>query len=64
MEDIKKLMENEKADLVFTDPPYGMKKESDGVTNDNLGYDELLEFSDLLPLPTPQIFAIKFSVWR
>lgn len=34
-----------KADLVFTDPPYGMKKESDGVANDNLNYDDLLEFN-------------------
>lgn len=34
-----------KADLVFTDPPYGMKKEADGVANDNLNYDDLLEFN-------------------
>lgn len=34
-----------KADLVFTDPPYGMKKESEGVLNDNLNYDDLLEFN-------------------
>ena len=34
-----------KADLVFTDPPYGMKKERDGVLNDNLNYDDLLEFN-------------------
>lgn len=34
-----------KAVLVFTDPPYGMKKEKDGVTNDNLNYDDLLEFN-------------------
>lgn len=32
-------------DLVFTDPPYGMKKEKDGVLNDNLNYDDLLEFN-------------------
>ena len=37
--------ESEKADLVFTDPPYGMKKEKDGVLNDNLNYDDLLEFN-------------------
>ena len=39
------LMDGEKADLVFTDPPYGMKKEKDGVLNDNLNFDDLLEFN-------------------
>ena len=34
-----------KVDLVFTDPPYGMKKENEGVLNDNLNYDNLLEFN-------------------
>lgn len=34
-----------KVDLVFTDPPYGMKKESEGVINDNLNFDDLLEFN-------------------
>jgi DNA modification methylase len=43
--DIEKLMGGNKADLVFTDPPYGMKKENDGVANDNLNYDDLLEFN-------------------
>jgi len=32
-------------DLVFTDPPYGMKKQKEGVNNDNLNYDDLLEFN-------------------
>jgi DNA modification methylase len=31
--------------MVFTDPPYGMKKENDGVLNDNLNYDDLLDFN-------------------
>ena len=31
--------------MVFTDPPYGMKKENAGVANDNLNYDDLLEFN-------------------
>lgn len=39
------LMNGNKADLVFTDPPYGMKKEKDGVANDNLNYDDLLAFN-------------------
>ena len=43
--DVKTLMQDEKADLVFTDPPYGMKKEAEGVLNDNLNYDDLLEFN-------------------
>lgn len=40
-----KLLGSEKADLVFTDPPYGMKKEKDGVENDNLNFDDLLKFN-------------------
>lgn len=44
-EDVALLMQGEKADMVFTDPPYGMKKEKDGVLNDNLNFDDLLEFN-------------------
>lgn len=44
-EDVALLMNEEKADLVFTDPPYGMKKEKDGIANDNLNFDDLLEFN-------------------
>lgn len=43
--DVAKLMAGKKADMVFTDPPYGMGKEKEGVHNDNLNYDELLEFN-------------------
>ncbi len=43
--EVKLLMNGKKADMVFTDPPYGMKKESQGVLNDNLNYDDLLEFN-------------------
>lgn len=42
---IDRLMNGKKADLVFTDPPYGMKKENEGVINDNLNYDDLLKFN-------------------
>jgi hypothetical protein len=44
-EDVEKLMDGKKADMVFTDPPYGMKKESVGVLNDNLNFDDLLAFN-------------------
>ena len=44
-EEVARILGGLKADLVFTDPPYGMKKESDGVANDNLNYDDLLEFN-------------------
>lgn len=42
---IDRLMGGVKADMVFTDPPYGMKKESEGVLNDNLNFDDLLDFN-------------------
>ena len=44
-EDVEKLRGGVLADVVFTDPPYGMKKEAEGVLNDNLNYDDLLEFN-------------------
>ena len=44
-ETVELLMDGKKADMVFTDPHYGMKKEADGVLNDNLNYDDLLEFN-------------------
>jgi DNA modification methylase len=42
---VELLMNGNKADMVFTDPPYGMKKESEGVLNDNLNFDDLLDFN-------------------
>ena len=44
-EDVARLMGGEKASLVFCDPPYGMKKEKEGVTNDNLNFADLLGFN-------------------
>ena len=50
-EDVSTLMNGEQASLVFTDPPYGAKKQKDGVLNDNLSYDDLLDFNRLwIPL--------------
>lgn len=46
-DDVKKLVRDNQIDLVFTDPPYGMKKENDGVLNDNLNYEHLLEFNKI-----------------
>ena len=45
MADVQKATGGQRADLVFTDPPYGMGKESDGVQNDNQNQNDLLEFN-------------------
>ena len=51
IEDVEKLMGGNKADMVFADPPYGMKKENEGVANDNLNFDDLLAFNkEWIPL--------------
>lgn len=42
---IKLLMQGKKADLVFTDPPYGVGFESVGVANDNQNEKELIDFN-------------------
>ena len=45
IDDVDKLMQGERADLTHNDPPYGMKKEKEGITNDNLNFDDLLQFN-------------------
>ena len=42
---VEKVLEGQKVDLAHNDPPYGMKKEKDGVLGDNMNYDDLLEFN-------------------
>ena len=42
---VERLMDGKKADMVFTDPPYGVGFESKGVLNDNQNSDELLDFN-------------------
>jgi DNA modification methylase len=42
---VANLMNGQKADMAHNDPPYGMKKEKDGVLNDNLNYNDLLDFN-------------------
>jgi DNA modification methylase len=41
--DVDRLMDGQKADMVLTDPPYGISKE--GIANDNLKGDEFYQFS-------------------
>jgi DNA modification methylase len=43
-EDVARLMDGKRAQLVHADPPYGMGKEKDGVQNDNLYRDKLDAF--------------------
>jgi len=45
-EQVAKLMNGEKADMGFNDPPYGMKKEKEGIVNDNLNFSDLLKFNN------------------
>ena len=44
VEDVARLMDGEKAELLHADPPYGMGKEKDGVLNDNLYREKLDAF--------------------
>lgn len=48
-EDVERLLtasgKRESIDLLLTDPPYGMKKENEGILNDNQNQKELLEFN-------------------
>ena len=42
---VEELMDGEKADLVFTDPPYGCGFENKGVLNDNQNQSDLMVFN-------------------
>ena len=42
---ISRLLDGRQVDLVFTDPPYGMGKQADGVENDNMKLSALLAFN-------------------
>ena len=54
---VAKLMDGKKADMAHNDPPYGMKKENEGVLNDNLNYSDLLNFNR-------EWIALQFSVLK
>lgn len=45
LNDYSRRVERESIDLLLTDPPYGMKKENEGILNDNQNQKELLEFN-------------------
>lgn len=48
IEDVEKLMDGKRADMVFTDPPYGISFESDSgasIQNDDLDIDGMLLFN-------------------
>jgi DNA modification methylase len=44
IEDVEKLMDRTKAQLIHADPPYGMGKENEGIANDNLYKEKLDKF--------------------
>ena len=46
IDDVERVMGGEKADVAHNDPPYGMRKESEGVLNDNLNFEDLLNFNN------------------
>jgi len=59
---VSKLLGGGLADMVFTDPPYGMKKEKDGVLNDNLNFDDLLDFN-MKWIPITFLFTKSNGSW-
>ena len=62
-EDLDRLLGGERPELLFTDPPYGMKKESDGVTNDNLNRQDLLQFNKTWLANALDVLASNSSVY-
>ena len=67
-EDVERLMEGQKADMVFTDPPYGvnylgMEKKWDGLENDNLKIDDFVIFLEKLFKNTANSTSDKAGVY-
>lgn len=64
-EDVNSLVQDEKADFIHADPPYGMGKVSEGVENDNLYREKLVAFNlSWLRIWRPHsIEKINIAIW-
>lgn len=72
-EQVARLFDGERAELVHADPPYDMGKESDGVANDNLRGAKLDDFqsrwlrvalANATPLCSVYVWGLAESLWR
>ena len=73
IDDVEKLMNGEKADMVFTDPPYNIdfkpqRGTHDVIKNDNMGEDEFIDFlkqcfSNCKAVLNPDTYLISFMGW-